>query len=90
MSEPFKPGYHLVPIAKGVLGETSKIAEELEELEELEDAQRQGNRIMMLVELSDLYGAVEHYLETKFPGMAMADLAVMAATTRRAFDNGRR
>ena len=87
MSKPFKPGYHLAPIAKGQLGEISKIAEELEELA---DAQAQGNRIMMMVELSDLYGAIEHFLEKHTPGIAMSDLAVMAATTRRAFENGRR
>lgn len=82
-----KPGYHLVTIPKGVLGETSKIAEELAELE---DAQAQMDRIMMLVELADLYGAVELFLEKHFPAMSMEDLQRFSATTRRAFVNGRR
>lgn len=87
MSNNQLPGYHLVDIPKGVLGESSKIAEELTELQ---DAETQGDRILALVELADLYGAVEHYLEKQFPGMTMADLSRFAATTRRAFANGRR
>jgi len=87
VTDTFKPGYHLEPIVKGVLGETSKIAEELQELE---DAQRQGDRILMLVEMADLYGAIELFLEKKFPGMTMYDVRHFAATTRRAFENGRR
>lgn len=86
-SDPFKPGYHLVPIEKGVLGETSKIAEELRELE---DGFAQGDRILMLVELADLYGAIELFMEKHLPGMTMDDVRRFAATTRRAFDNGRR
>lgn len=81
------PGYHLVDIPKGVLGESSKIAEELAELQ---DAEGQGDRIMALVELADLYGAVELYLAKQYPGMSMDDLKKFSATTRRAFQNGRR
>lgn len=81
------PGYHLRPIPKGVLGESSKIREELDEFD---DAMAQGVKIMALVELSDLYGAVEAVLEQHFPGVSMTDLAAMARVTRRAFVNGRR
>lgn len=81
------PGYHLAKIKKGELGEISKIQEELDELR---DAETQGVRIMQLVELSDLYGAMESYLETKFPGVSMNDLMQMSSVTKRAFRNGRR
>lgn len=81
----FKPGYHLRPIQKGVLGDISKIREELEELE---DAAEQGVTIMMMVELSDMYGAIEAYAEKL--GINMNDVAQMSAVTKRAFVNGRR
>lgn len=87
MSAPFVPGYHLRPIAKGVLGEPSKIREELDELEE---ALEQGVKIMAEVELADLYGAVEAVLRRHFPHLTMDDLARMSAVTQRAFNNGRR
>lgn len=84
---PQLPGYHLVTIQKGELGELSKVREELEELT---DAHAQGDRIMQLVEAADLYGALELFLEKHIPGMTMQDLAKFSATTRRAFQNGRR
>lgn len=80
-------GYHLKDIKKGVLGELSKMREELEELE---DAAEQGIRVMELCELADLYGAMEEYLLAKHPGYSMEDLKRMAHVTRRAFANGRR
>lgn len=81
------PGYHLSKIAKGEIGQISKIQEELFELE---DAAKQGATVMELVELSDLYGAIEHYLEKHHPSTAMSDLEKMSNITRRAFENGRR
>ena len=83
----FQPGYHLKPIEKGVLGELSKIREELDEAV---DAQEQGVAVMVLVELSDLVGAVEAYLIKHHPGTTLEDLQKMAAVTRRAFQSGRR
>lgn len=53
-------GYHIRKINKGVLGEISKIQEEYEEVL---DSIEQSSIIMELVELSDLYGAFEAYLE---------------------------
>ena len=82
-----KPGYHISKIPKGKVGESSKI---LEEVLELIDAERQSARVMALVELSDLVGAVELYLENHFPGTEFEDLLVMARITKRAFQNGRR
>jgi hypothetical protein len=81
------PGYHIRHIAKGTLGEVSKIREELEELE---DATEQGSSIMALVELSDLYGAMDAYLKRHHPSMGMADVARMASITQRAFRSGQR
>ena len=82
-----KPGYHLAEIEKGVLGEPSKI---LEEVNEFMDATRQGVDIMALVELSDLQGAVEAYLDKHHPSITLQSLRDMAAVTARAFANGRR
>lgn len=69
------------------MGEVSKIEEELSELK---DALLQDAKIMALVELSDLYGAVELFLTRHFPGVSMEDLKRMSEITQRAFRNGRR
>lgn len=82
-----EPGYHIAEIQKGILGDSSKIAEELQELQ---DAEAQHCKIMMLVELSDLIGAVELYLNKNFPDISLQDLLTMSAITQRAFNNGRR
>lgn len=82
-----KHGYHIHKIDKGVIGEISKIQEELDELK---DAQQQGVKIMELVELADLIGAIELYLEKHHPDTTLNDLVVMKDVTRRAFENGRR
>lgn len=84
---PAKPGYHLTPIAKGVLGEASKV---LEEAQEFVDAVDQNVSIMALVELSDLVGAAEAYLAKHHPTMSLDDLRAMSFVTKRAFENGRR
>jgi hypothetical protein len=62
------PGYHLVAIARGELGELSKIREELDELE---DAMSQGSRIMAQVELSDMLGAIEAFRDRHLPAVAI-------------------
>jgi len=87
MKEIKNPGYHLTEIPKGVIGESSKI---LEEILELQDAEQQGARIMALVELSDMIGAVEHYLRHYHPDTTLEDLIKMSNITQRAFRNGRR
>ena len=84
---PPKPGYHLTPITKGVLGEASKV---LEEANEFIDAVNQNVSIMALVELADLVGAAEAYLAKHHPTMTLDDLKAMSAVTQRAFRNGRR
>lgn len=82
-----KPGYHLDKIAKRRFGSFGKIQEEVEEAL---DAHRQGSHIMMLVELSDLYGAIEGFLKENYPNFRMEDLKKFAEITRRAFENGHR
>lgn len=69
--QPMGPGYHLQDIERGVFGEFSKIREEAAEVA---DAESQGVRLMALVEMSDLYGAIQGYLERHHPTVTVADL----------------
>ncbi len=82
-----KIGYHKNKIIKGVIGEIGKIQEELDELK---DAEEQNCKIMQLVELSDLIGSIELYLNANFPDMTIEDLITMSRITQRAFKNGYR
>lgn len=52
--------YHTYNIPKGVYGEVSKIKEEILEFI---DAEKQGDLILQMCELSDIYGAFEGYIE---------------------------
>lgn len=56
MGKMHKSPFHQVAIEKGEYGKLSKIKEELDEAI---DAQNQGNDLMLLIELSDIVGAVE-------------------------------
>jgi phosphoribosyl-ATP pyrophosphohydrolase len=78
-----KEGYHISDIPKGKLGQLSKIREELLELE---DAEKQNSIIMIYVEMSDLFGALEAYAEKN--GLSMDDLKTFSDITKRAFRNG--
>lgn len=78
-----KIGYHLYSIPKGKLGDISKIKEEIEEYE---DALKQDCKIMAMVELSDIYGALEALAENY--NLSMQDLATFSNITKRAFING--
>ena len=80
-------GYHLTEIKRGVFGELSKI---YEEVEEIKDADAQGVKLMLLIELSDLLGAVEGYLEKHQPDVSLEDLIKMKDVTKRAFTSGGR
>lgn len=81
-------GYHINDIPKGKLGEISKIQEEF--LEFL-DANEQKCKVLELIELSDLLGAIEIYLKEKYDGkITISDLFEMAKITQRAFRNGDR
>lgn len=89
MEESSKPviGYHMTEIEKGELGNLSKIREELDEAI---DAEKQQCKIMTLVELSDMMGAIESYLESNFADITLQDLITMSDITKRAFKAGRR
>ena len=78
-------GYHLKKIKKGKLGELSKIREELEEAE---DSEKQGAKIMLMIELSDMIGAIEAVGEKL--GVSLEDLLKMKELTQRAFRTGER
>jgi hypothetical protein len=80
-------GYHKAKIPRGELGEFSKIKEEVLELE---DALDQDNKIMALVELSDLYGAIKLYLKKHHKGVKIKDLKTMNDATARSFMMGHR
>ena len=80
-------GYHISNIPRGKAGELSKV---LEEVHEAMDADQQGVKLMVLQELSDLYGAIELVLEKQYPGFTMEDLRQMSYVTRRAFVSGHR
>lgn len=79
-------GYHNAIIDKGELGEFSKIVEEFQELQNAHD---QGCKILELVELSDLLGAIDFYVNNKY-NLTYIDLAHMASLTRKAFEEGER
>lgn len=80
-----KIGYHAAEIKKGIVGEISKIQEELDELV---DAWNQDCKVMSLVELADMLGAIDAFLEVHFPGFGLYDLIKMSNITKRAFRNG--
>lgn len=80
-------GYHKKTIAKGVLGRSSKIQEELDELY---DAEEQQCKILALCELSDLIGAIQSYVEHNYPNMTLSDLIQMSNLTKQAFNDGSR
>lgn len=80
-------GYHINNINKGVVGDLSKI---YEEVEEVMDADKQQCKLMVLIELSDLVGAVESYLEKYHPSITLEDLISMKDITKRVFKEGYR
>lgn len=81
-------GYHQAEIQKGEYGFFSKIEEEFQELK---DAHTQSNPVMELVEISDLLGAIQGYLEKKYLNVIkLEDLLKMTAATRSAFESGDR
>lgn len=81
-------GYHIKDIAPGKFGELSKIREEVDEAF---DAEEQGNRLMVLVELADIIGAIGGYLSDKYgEAVTLQDLITMSEATQRAFAAGHR
>lgn len=80
-------GYHLDDIPRGKLGESSKV---YEECLEFIDAEKQGVKLMVLQELSDLILVIRQYLEKHYPGITLEDLVKMGNVTERAFKSGLR
>lgn len=76
-------GYHKTEIKKGKIGEFSKIEEEFEELK---DGYNQGDIILQLVELSDMIGAIEHYISRW--NLKIGDLKDFSDKTKQAFEEG--
>lgn len=79
-------GYHINEIERGTFGEFSKIKEEFLEAE---DALQQENKVMALVEMADLIGAIEGYC-LKNHNITLNDLIKMKEATTRAFTDGTR
>lgn len=77
--------YHKKEISRGVYGEFSKV---VEEFEELSDAFEQKDVILQLVEISDLLGAIEGYLESF--GVTLGDAISFSNKTKEAFRAGTR
>lgn len=80
-------GYHTTEIQKGDIGESSKI---LEEVLELLDAEKQGAKLMALLECADIIGAIEEYILKHHSNYSLEDLIKMKDITKRAFQNGQR
>lgn len=81
-------GYHLTRIPKGTLGEISKVQEELSEII---DALNQDNKVMALIELSDLIGAIKAFIIKNYNNsITIQDLERMADATKRSFESGER
>ena len=83
------PGYHITTIKKGVVGELSKV------MEEIKGAFLVAGDKRVLKRLARVIGAMQLYLRHNYPGMyftgmTLKDLSLMSAVTRRAFDNGHR
>lgn len=71
---------HTCVIRKGELGQLSKIQEELDEAS---DALEQGNKILFLVELADIYGALAAVAARS--GITMEDLKIQADSKSKTF-----
>ncbi len=78
-------GYHKRKIERGTYGEFSKIKEEIEELL---DAHEQDNRILEIIELTDLLGAIEAYVQKN--NLTLPQLIAMMELTKKAFKDGDR
>jgi len=86
--EASRNGYHVAKIPEGEFGQFSKLQEEFAELT---DAVAQGNKVMALIEMADLLGAMQGYLEQTYRGtVVLDDLLIMAEATNRAFRSGQR
>jgi hypothetical protein len=79
-------GYHKKKIAKGELGYITKVQEEVDEYM---DAAEQDIKIMEMLELADIYGALEEVAKKQY-NLTMDDLKKMSDVTKKAFQSGER
>lgn len=79
-------GYHTTKIPKGIFGDASKI---IEEYHEWFDGFNQGAKVLELVELADLLGAIEGYVKKQY-SLCLQDIIQMKNLTERAFTDGTR
>lgn len=63
--------FHERAIPKGKYGELSKV---VEEIEEALDSEERGHRVMLLLELADIIGAIDGMLLKQFPEFTTEDL----------------
>jgi kynurenine formamidase len=80
-----KHACHKREIPRGKTGEFSKITEEYHEAL---DAFEQGNIVMLLIEFSDLFGAVEKFLEKYHPSISIEQIVRQAKATNELFKRG--
>ena len=73
-------------IADGLQGAQDAQSDAQKMKQEYEDALNQDCKIMAMVELSDIYGALEALAENY--NLSMQDLATFSNITKRAFING--
>lgn len=74
--------YHDTDIPKGVLGQFSKI---MEEVLEMKDAIDRNAKVMVIAEMVDIIGALELYVEANYPCLTLADLVTMSQLTRQSY-----
>lgn len=78
-----KHACHVSPIPVGTVGEFSKI---VEEFHEAQDAHLQGDKVMLLIELGDMLGAVERFVAKNFKGVTFDDLVIRMKAHHAAID----
>ena len=60
-----------------------------EEYQELKDANKQGDKVLQICELTDLIGAIESYSMNQF-NLSIEDLKKFSDKTKQAFQEGKR
>ncbi len=87
MNRPFKFRIWNNRTSEWVYGHFSKIEEEFHELK---DAMNQQDRVLALVELSDLIGAIDGFLKNEFKTIDFNDIIKFSKLTQNAFETGDR
>ena len=80
MTEYKKSYFHVMPVRRGTYGELSKVQEELDEAL---DAETRGQKLLLMIELSDIIGAVAGVAERH--GYSLDDLIQFSELRRNVF-----